>query len=209
MSYSYPFSLSLSLSLCASLTLSLHIYIYVYIYMYLSLSLYLYPYLNYISLILLFPIYTTLMLSNPLISVYLIYPSTYLTNPYIYLCVSIFLFFRLSHLFLLFSRFFLLFGKPHFLYIFNFRSIFLFNSIYSSSQFSLLPVNGTDYCDITGETDWVRDMIDKHDNTARRSGARIVHFCGHDCVPWDLAGELKNVLLCISRSDYIYFIIYY
>jgi short subunit dehydrogenase-like uncharacterized protein len=30
-------------------------------------------------------------------------------------------------------------------------------------------------------------MIDKYDDVARASGARIVHFCGHDCVPWDLA----------------------
>lgn len=45
---------------------------------------------------------------------------------------------------------------------------------------------GTHYCDITGETDWVRRMIDLFDPLAQRSGARIVHFCGHDCVPWDL-----------------------
>ena len=45
---------------------------------------------------------------------------------------------------------------------------------------------GTHYCDITGETDWVRRMIDLHDDTARRSGARVVSFCGHDCIPWDL-----------------------
>ena len=60
--------------------------------------------------------------------------------------------------------------------------------------FSLLIIvaNGTDYCDITGETDWVREMIDKYDSTAKKTGARIVHFCGHDCVPWDLAGEKMN-----------------
>jgi hypothetical protein len=29
-------------------------------------------------------------------------------------------------------------------------------------------------------------MIDRHDDTARRTGARLVSFCGHDCVPWDL-----------------------
>lgn len=45
---------------------------------------------------------------------------------------------------------------------------------------------GTHYCDITGETDWVREMIDRHDDRARETGARIVHFCGHDCIPWDL-----------------------
>jgi short subunit dehydrogenase-like uncharacterized protein len=32
----------------------------------------------------------------------------------------------------------------------------------------------------------VRKMIDRYDDIARESGARIVSFCGHDCVPWDL-----------------------
>jgi len=45
---------------------------------------------------------------------------------------------------------------------------------------------GTDYCDITGESPWVRDMIGLYDDKAKASGARIVHHCGHDCVPWDL-----------------------
>jgi short subunit dehydrogenase-like uncharacterized protein len=29
-------------------------------------------------------------------------------------------------------------------------------------------------------------MIDRYDDVARESGARVVSFCGHDCVPWDL-----------------------
>ena len=45
----------------------------------------------------------------------------------------------------------------------------------------------TDYCDITGETSWVREMIANHDSDARATGARIVHLCGHDSVPWDLS----------------------
>jgi short subunit dehydrogenase-like uncharacterized protein len=51
--------------------------------------------------------------------------------------------------------------------------------------------NGTHYCDITGETDWVRKMIDQYDDKAKKTGAMIVNFCGHDCVPWDLAGDYK------------------
>lgn len=53
---------------------------------------------------------------------------------------------------------------------------------------------GTHYCDITGETDWVRQMIDRFDDTAKRTGSTIVHFCGHDCVPWDL-----SVLACADH----------
>lgn len=53
----------------------------------------------------------------------------------------------------------------------------------------LCSVNGTHYCDITGETDWVRKMIDQYDEVARVSGSRIVHFCGHDCIPWDILSK--------------------
>jgi short subunit dehydrogenase-like uncharacterized protein len=46
--------------------------------------------------------------------------------------------------------------------------------------------NGTDYCDLTGETQFVRAMIDAHDKEARKTGARIVHCCGYDSIPSDL-----------------------
>ena len=45
---------------------------------------------------------------------------------------------------------------------------------------------GVSYCDITGEIAWCRKMIDRYDDVACKSGAKIVHCCGHDCVPWDL-----------------------
>lgn len=57
---------------------------------------------------------------------------------------------------------------------------------YGSGLVEACAVNGTHYCDITGESDWVREMIDRYDDVAKISGARIVHFCGHDCIPWDL-----------------------
>lgn len=57
---------------------------------------------------------------------------------------------------------------------------------YGTKLVESCAIHGTHYCDITGETDWVRQMIELYDTTARKSGARIVHFCGHDCVPWDL-----------------------
>ncbi|MGB5696398.1 MAG: saccharopine dehydrogenase NADP-binding domain-containing protein [Polyangiales bacterium] len=46
--------------------------------------------------------------------------------------------------------------------------------------------NGTDYCDLTGETQFVRAMIDAHQEEANRTGARIVHCCGYDSIPSDL-----------------------
>jgi len=49
---------------------------------------------------------------------------------------------------------------------------------------------GTDYCDLTGEPPWIRQMIDAHHETAVKSGARIVHCCGFDSIPSDLGVHL-------------------
>lgn len=45
---------------------------------------------------------------------------------------------------------------------------------------------GTDYVDLSGEVLWMKDMIDRHSETAKASGARIVHSCGFDSIPFDL-----------------------
>ncbi len=45
---------------------------------------------------------------------------------------------------------------------------------------------GTDYCDITGEVTWVREMIDRYHDAAVEAETRIVHSCGFDSVPADL-----------------------
>ena len=51
----------------------------------------------------------------------------------------------------------------------------------------LAAVNaGIDYLDLTGEPQWVRQMIAKYQAQARKSGARIVHTCGFDSVPSDM-----------------------
>ena len=44
----------------------------------------------------------------------------------------------------------------------------------------------TDYVDLSGEPLWMKDMIAKYDTAAKESGARIVHSCGFDSVPFDL-----------------------
>jgi short subunit dehydrogenase-like uncharacterized protein len=46
--------------------------------------------------------------------------------------------------------------------------------------------SGTDYCDLTGEPQWIRRMLQKYEDAARKSGARIVHCCGFDSIPSDL-----------------------
>ncbi len=44
----------------------------------------------------------------------------------------------------------------------------------------------THYVDITGETAWVRDLVDRFHEAAASSGTRIVPCCGFDSVPSDL-----------------------
>lgn len=46
--------------------------------------------------------------------------------------------------------------------------------------------NGVDYCDLAGETQWIRRMIDQHHEQAQKTGSRIVHCCGFDSIPSDL-----------------------
>lgn len=45
---------------------------------------------------------------------------------------------------------------------------------------------GTDYCDLTGETPFIRSMIDRYEADAQSSGARICNSCGFDSLPSDL-----------------------
>jgi short subunit dehydrogenase-like uncharacterized protein len=57
---------------------------------------------------------------------------------------------------------------------------------YGSELVAACARAGTHYCDLTGEPNWMRQMIDAHDATARASGARIVHACGYDSIPSDI-----------------------
>ena len=52
--------------------------------------------------------------------------------------------------------------------------------------------NGTDYCDITGEVNWVRYNINKYKEEALRTGSRLIFSAGCDSVPWDLATFILN-----------------
>lgn len=70
-------------------------------------------------------------------------------------------------------------------------------ALYGSDLVAACVRQGTHYVDITGETPWVRGLIDRHDADARVSGARIVPCCGFDSVPsdlgaWWLAREIRQ-----------------
>lgn len=45
---------------------------------------------------------------------------------------------------------------------------------------------GTDYCDLTGEVQWMARVIPVNQGAAEASGARIVHTCGYDSIPFDI-----------------------
>ena len=57
---------------------------------------------------------------------------------------------------------------------------------YGSKLVAACAEHGTDYCDLTGESLWMREMISAHQQTAKDSGARIVHTCGFDSIPSDI-----------------------
>ena len=59
-------------------------------------------------------------------------------------------------------------------------------ALHGSALVAAVVAAGTDYCDLTGETQWMRRMIDAHAATAAETGARIVHTCGFDSIPSDL-----------------------
>jgi short subunit dehydrogenase-like uncharacterized protein len=57
---------------------------------------------------------------------------------------------------------------------------------YGSELVAACVTLGTHYCDLAGEVQWIRRMIDEHQETARSTGARIVHCCGFDSIPSEL-----------------------
>ncbi len=59
-------------------------------------------------------------------------------------------------------------------------------ALYGSELVAACVESGTHYCDLAGEAQWIRRLIDAHHERALETGARIVHCCGFDCVPMDL-----------------------
>ncbi len=47
--------------------------------------------------------------------------------------------------------------------------------------------HGTHYLDLTGETFWVRQMIERHHLAAQQAGVKIIPSCGYEVLPFDLA----------------------
>lgn len=58
--------------------------------------------------------------------------------------------------------------------------------LYGDSLVEACVKAGTDYVDLSGEPPWMVDTIAKYDAAAKASGARIVHSCGFDSIPFDM-----------------------
>ena len=57
---------------------------------------------------------------------------------------------------------------------------------YGSDLLGACVKNGCHYVDITGESFWIKDMIEKHHTEAGEKGLRIINACGFDSAPSDL-----------------------
>lgn len=59
-------------------------------------------------------------------------------------------------------------------------------ALYGETLIKACATLGTDYCDLTGEPQWIAKMLEKYEESAKLSGARIVNSCGFDSIPSDL-----------------------
>ena len=59
-------------------------------------------------------------------------------------------------------------------------------ALYGEALIKACVETGTDYCDLSGEVQWIAKMIERYEAVAVESGARIVHCCGFDSIPSDM-----------------------
>ena len=64
-------------------------------------------------------------------------------------------------------------------------------ALYGAPLVAACAAAGTDYLDLTGEPNWMHRTIAAHHETARKTGARLVHSAGFDSIPFEL-----GVLFC-------------
>lgn len=67
--------------------------------------------------------------------------------------------------------------------------------LYSTPVVEACAQSGTHYVDVTGETPWVRDIIVKYDDAAKKSGAIIIPEAGVESAPSDLVAYIATRLV--------------
>ncbi len=58
--------------------------------------------------------------------------------------------------------------------------------LYGTDLLKACAEYGTDYVDLCGEPAWMHDTVAQFQDMAKGSGARLVHSCGFDSIPFDL-----------------------
>ncbi|MEM9884781.1 MAG: saccharopine dehydrogenase NADP-binding domain-containing protein [Bacteroidota bacterium] len=73
---------------------------------------------------------------------------------------------------------------------------------YGSELVAACVKNQTHYCDLTGEVQWMRKMIDQHHETAQQNEVKIVHTCGFDSIPSDMGVYFLQKSLLEQTGQY-------
>ena len=75
-------------------------------------------------------------------------------------------------------------------------------ALYGETLVKVCAETGTDYCDLTGEPQWIKRMIDRYQITAQKTGSRIVHCCGFDSIPSDLGVYFLQLVALKQQGNY-------
>jgi short subunit dehydrogenase-like uncharacterized protein len=83
-------------------------------------------------------------------------------------------------------------------------------SLYGTQLVDSCVRHQTHYCDITGETPWIRSLIERYHEKAAADGTRIVPTCGFDSIPsdfgaWLTARHIREALHSECESMAAYF----
>jgi short subunit dehydrogenase-like uncharacterized protein len=72
-------------------------------------------------------------------------------------------------------------------------------ALYGEAILQACVNTGTDYCDLTGEPQWIKEMLSKYESKAKETGARIINSAGFDSIPSDV-GVYKTQQLALEKS---------
>ena len=73
---------------------------------------------------------------------------------------------------------------------------------YGSNLIEACVNTNTNYCDITGETQWIRKMIDKYHLSAKENKIKIINSCGFDSIPSDMGVFYSQKIFFEKTGEY-------
>ncbi|MEM0910078.1 MAG: saccharopine dehydrogenase NADP-binding domain-containing protein [Pseudomonadota bacterium] len=76
-------------------------------------------------------------------------------------------------------------------------------ALYGEPLLKVCAKTGTDYCDLTGEPQWIKRMLDTYEYTAKASGARIINAAGFDSIPSDLGVYFSQQFAYEKTGSYV------